>query len=53
MDFEWVDIGKVPDYWRAIQSVLLGEVKNVSIPGIEVNWPLKPAGSLQLTSLTN
>jgi mannose-1-phosphate guanylyltransferase len=36
MDFEWVDIGKVPDYWRAIQSVLLGEVKNVSVPGIEV-----------------
>ena len=36
MDFEWVDIGKVPDYWRAIQSVLLGQVKNVSIPGIEV-----------------
>ena len=36
MDFEWVDIGKVPDYWRAIQSVLLGEVKNVSIPGVEV-----------------
>lgn len=37
MDFEWVDIGKVPDYWRAIRSVLLGEVKNVSIPGIEVS----------------
>lgn len=36
MDFEWVDIGKVPDYWRAIQSVLLGQVKNVSVPGIEV-----------------
>ena len=36
MDFEWLDIGKVPDYWRAIQSVLLGQVKNVSIPGIEV-----------------
>lgn len=36
MDFEWVDIGKVPDYWRAIRSVLLGEVKNVSIPGKEV-----------------
>lgn len=36
MDFEWVDIGKVPDYWRAIQSVLLGQVKNVSIPGIQV-----------------
>jgi mannose-1-phosphate guanylyltransferase len=36
MDFEWVDIGKVPDYWQAIRSVLLGEVKNVSIPGKEV-----------------
>lgn len=36
MDFEWVDIGKVPDYWRAIRGVLLGEVKNVRIPGHEV-----------------
>ncbi len=36
MDFQWVDIGKVPDYWQAIRSVLLGEVKNVPIPGTEV-----------------
>jgi mannose-1-phosphate guanylyltransferase len=36
MDFEWVDIGKVPDYWHAIRSVLNGTVKNVSIPGVEV-----------------
>lgn len=36
MDFEWVDIGKVPDYWRAIRDVMLGKVKNVSIPGHEV-----------------
>lgn len=36
MDFEWVDIGKVPDYWRAIRGVLLGEIKNVQIPGHEV-----------------
>ncbi|MBG0744431.1 NDP-sugar synthase [Cylindrospermopsis raciborskii LB2897] len=36
MDFEWVDIGKVPDYWRAIRGVLLGEIKNVQIPGYEV-----------------
>jgi mannose-1-phosphate guanylyltransferase len=36
MDFQWVDIGRVPDYWHAIRSVLLGEVKNVSIPGREV-----------------
>ncbi len=36
MDFEWVDIGKVPDYWHAIRGVLSGEVKNVAIPGREV-----------------
>lgn len=36
MDFEWVDIGKVPDYWHAIRSVLQGDIKNVSIPGKEV-----------------
>jgi mannose-1-phosphate guanylyltransferase len=36
MDFQWVDIGKVPDYWRAVRDVLLGEIKNVAIPGKEV-----------------
>jgi mannose-1-phosphate guanylyltransferase len=36
MDFQWVDIGKVPDYWQAIRSVLMGEVKNVPIPGNQV-----------------
>jgi mannose-1-phosphate guanylyltransferase len=36
MDFEWVDIGKVPDYWQAIRDVLMGKVKNVPIPGKEV-----------------
>ncbi|CAK6689573.1 NDP-sugar synthase [Synechococcus sp. CCY9201] len=36
MDFEWVDIGKVPDYWQAIRSVLEGEVRQVQIPGKEV-----------------
>jgi mannose-1-phosphate guanylyltransferase len=36
MDFEWVDIGKVPDYWRAIRGVLNREIKNVQIPGNEV-----------------
>jgi mannose-1-phosphate guanylyltransferase len=36
MDFEWVDIGKVPDYWHAIRGVLQGEIKNVPIPGTEV-----------------
>jgi mannose-1-phosphate guanylyltransferase len=36
MDFEWVDIGKVPDYWQAIRGVLSRKIKNVAIPGIEV-----------------
>ncbi|NJM58297.1 MAG: NDP-sugar synthase [Synechococcales cyanobacterium RU_4_20] len=36
MDFQWVDIGKVPDYWRAVRSVLQGDVKNVPIPGKQV-----------------
>lgn len=36
MNFEWVDIGKVPDYWRAIRGVLSGEIKNVQIPGQQV-----------------
>jgi mannose-1-phosphate guanylyltransferase len=36
MDFQWVDIGKVPDYWQAIQGVLEGKIKNVKIPGREV-----------------
>lgn len=36
MEFEWVDIGKVPDYWEAIRAVLRGEIKNVQIPGKEV-----------------
>ncbi|MCW6036977.1 NDP-sugar synthase [Spirulina subsalsa FACHB-351] len=35
-EFQWVDIGKVPDYWHAIRSVLQGDVRNVAIPGKEV-----------------
>ena len=36
MDFEWVDIGKVPDYWSAIRNVLQGKVRQVDIPGKEI-----------------
>lgn len=35
MDFEWIDIGKVPDYWQAVRGVLNGTIKNVAIPGHE------------------
>jgi mannose-1-phosphate guanylyltransferase len=36
MDFQWIDIGKVPDYWQAVRDVLAGKVKNVPIPGTQV-----------------
>ncbi len=36
MEFEWVDIGKVPDYWQAIRGVLQGQVRQVKIPGKQV-----------------
>lgn len=37
MDFQWIDIGRVPDYWQAIQDVLVGKVKNVPIPGERIH----------------
>lgn len=36
MDFQWLDIGKVPDYWQVIRKVLLGEIRNINMPGHEV-----------------
>lgn len=36
-DFQWVDIGKTPDFYDAIRKVLNGEVNGVNIPGIEVS----------------
>ncbi|MCS6943621.1 MAG: NDP-sugar synthase [Geminocystis sp.] len=36
MDFQWVDIGRVPDYWHAIRAILTGEIKNVQVPGKQV-----------------
>jgi mannose-1-phosphate guanylyltransferase len=36
MEFEWVDIGRVPDYWQAIRSVLRGQVRQVQIPGKQI-----------------
>lgn len=36
MEFQWVDIGRVPDYWRAVRSVLRGEVNGITIPGKEI-----------------
>jgi len=35
--FNWIDIGSVKDYWEVLQSVLLGEVENMKVPGIQVD----------------
>jgi len=34
--FDWIDIGSVKDYWEVLQSVLMGEVKNMKVPGLQV-----------------
>ena len=36
MDFQWLDIGSIPDYWTATEEVLRGHVKGYSMPGKEV-----------------
>lgn len=35
-DFNWVDIGKVSDYWSAIQRVMKREVAGIPIPGTQI-----------------
>jgi len=34
--FNWIDIGRVPDYWSVLQRVLRGEVAEMDMPGREV-----------------
>lgn len=34
--FNWIDIGRVADYWSVLQRVLRGEVANIGMPGKEV-----------------
>ncbi|TFW18990.1 sugar phosphate nucleotidyltransferase [Duganella callida] len=35
--FNWIDIGTVSDYWEVCQSVLMGEVAHLDMPGIQIN----------------
>ena len=35
-DFNWIDIGRVTDYWAVLQRVLRGEVAQMKMPGREV-----------------
>ncbi|MES2741035.1 MAG: NDP-sugar synthase [Pseudomonadota bacterium] len=34
--FSWIDIGSVKDYWEVSQSVLMGEVAHMDVPGIQL-----------------
>jgi mannose-1-phosphate guanylyltransferase len=34
--FNWIDIGRVSDYWSVLQRVLRGDVAHMDIPGREV-----------------
>lgn len=36
MDFQWVDIGSVPDVWAATRMALQGKIKGFPMPGKEV-----------------
>lgn len=38
LPFNWIDVGSIPDYWRATQLVLSGQFDAVAMPGRE-RWP--------------
>jgi mannose-1-phosphate guanylyltransferase len=35
-NFNWIDIGRVTDYWSVLQRVLRGEIAQIPMPGKEV-----------------
>lgn len=34
--FNWLDIGSVSDYWSVLQSIMMGEVEQMAIPGTAI-----------------
>jgi len=34
--FNWIDIGNIKDYWEVSQSVVMGEVAHMDVPGIQL-----------------
>ncbi|KAB8053414.1 NTP transferase domain-containing protein [Janthinobacterium sp. FT14W] len=34
--YNWIDIGSVKDYWEVLQSVLMGEVAHLHVPGTQI-----------------
>jgi len=37
LPFNWIDIGKISDYWEANQKIMSGELRSIPMPGTEVN----------------
>jgi mannose-1-phosphate guanylyltransferase len=35
-EFNWLDIGRVGDYWRIMQALMLGQVPRIAMPGTQV-----------------
>jgi mannose-1-phosphate guanylyltransferase len=36
LPFNWMDVGSVPDYWRATRAMLSGELDFIEMPGLEI-----------------
>ena len=34
--YNWIDIGSVTDFWTVLQSVLMGEVAQMDVPGLQI-----------------
>lgn len=34
--FNWIDIGNIKDYWEVSQSVMMGEVAHMDVPGVQL-----------------
>jgi len=35
-DFDWIDFGRVTDYWSILQRVMAGDVAHMDVPGNEI-----------------
>ncbi|MEO0369623.1 MAG: NDP-sugar synthase [Pseudomonadota bacterium] len=36
LDFNWIDIGRISDYWEANQKIMHGELRTIPMPGTQV-----------------
>ena len=36
LPFNWIDIGRISDYWEANQKIMLGELRTIPMPGTQV-----------------